>query len=78
MQEAYDQAVWANPVIRQHLTAAQAEEAKKASTAAAAKARQASSASLRGSPLPNGSGAPSRGATVLDSVRAAAAEIEGA
>jgi hypothetical protein len=78
LQDAYDQATWANPVIRQHLTSAQAEEAKQASSAAAAKARGAAAASLRGSPLPNGSAATGSGATVLDDVRAAMTELSGA
>ncbi len=80
MQDAYDQAIWANPAIRTQLLAAQTEEAKTNQAAAADKARKAAAASLRGSPLPNGSsnGATSQGSSVLDDVRAAAAEIAGA
>lgn len=76
MQEAYDQAVWANPAIRQQLLESQAEEARKTQAAAADKARKAAAASVRGSPLPgvavNGAGNPN--ASVHDDVRAAFAE----
>lgn len=80
LQDAYDQATWANPTIRQQLMAAQAEEAKKVQAAEAEKARRAASASLRGSPI---SGAVAAGAgnstsTVHDDVRAAMAELSGA
>lgn len=80
LPDAYDQAIWADPTIRQQLMAAQAEEAKRTQAAEAAKAQQARSASLRGSPLPgarpNGAGNPN--ASALDDVRAALAELEGA
>lgn len=79
LNEAYDQATWANPMIRAHLLAAQSEEAKKQQAAEVEKARKAQSASLRGSPLPGGGNAAANGsASVLDDVRAAAAEIAGA
>lgn len=80
LQDAYDQAIWADPTIRQQLMSAQAEEAKKTHAAEVAKANQAKAASLRGSPIPgaalNGSG--SQSGTVADDVRAAMAEIAGA
>lgn len=79
LNEAYDQATWANPTIRAHLLAAQGEEAKKQQAAEVAKANAARAASLRGSPLPGGGNAAANGsASVLDDVRAAAAEIAGA
>lgn len=80
LKEAYDQAVWADPNIRQQLMSAQAEEANKARAAEVEKATKARSASLRGSPLPgaslNGAGNPN--ASALDDARAAYAEVEGA
>lgn len=79
MQDAYDQAIWANPAIRTQLLAEQAEEAKRNNAAEAQKARLASRASLRGSPIPGAtSGQASQGSSVLDDVRAAAAELSGA
>ena len=80
MQEAYDQATWANPVIRQQLLEQQSEATKATQAAAVAKARQASAVSVRGSPLPgvNGTGGAGAGASVLDDVRAAAQELAGA
>lgn len=80
LQDAYDQAIWADPTIRQQLMSAQAEEAKRTQAAEAEKATRARSASLRGSPLPgaraNGAGNPN--ASALDDARAAMAELEGA
>lgn len=79
LQDAYDQAIWADPTIRQQLMAAQAEEAKKIQAAEVAKAQQARAASLRGSPLPgalNGTG--NQNSSVHDDVRAAMAELAGA
>ena len=79
LAEAYEQATWANPAIRAHLMAAQSEEATKAKAAEVDRAKKAASASLRGSPLPGGGNAAANGSTsVLDDVRAAAAEIAGA
>lgn len=78
MKEAYDQAIWANPVIRQQLLTEQAEEARKAQAAEAEKARKAAAASVRGSPIPgalNGTGNPK--SSVHDDVRAAWAEVVG-
>lgn len=79
LNEAYDQAIWANPTIRAQLMSAQAEEAKKAQAAEVERANKARAASLRGSPLPNGSNQAGQGnnSSVLDDVRAAAAEIAG-
>jgi hypothetical protein len=80
LREAYDQAIWADPNIRQQLMSAQAEEASRARAAEVEKANKARSASLRGSPLPgaslNGTGNPN--ASALDDARAAYAEVEGA
>lgn len=78
LEEAYEQAIWANPTIRQQLMSQQAEETAKARTADAAKANMARAASLRGSPLPGGGSAAATGSSVLDDVRAAAAEVAGA
>ena len=79
LQDAYDQAIWADPAIRQQLMSAQAEEAKRTQTAEAERARKAASASLRGSPLPGaGAGAGGQSGSVHDDVRAAMAEIAGA
>jgi len=77
LDDAYDQAIWANPAIRAQLLADQAEEAKRNQTAQVATAQRARAASLRGSPLPNPSGGASQGSSVLDDVRAAAAEMAG-
>lgn len=79
LQDAYDQAIWADPTIRQQLLSAQAEEAKRQQTADAEKARKAAAASLRGSPLPGASlnGAGNQNSSVYDDVRAAAAELAG-
>lgn len=80
MQDAYDQATWANPTIRAQLQSSAAEEAKNTQAAEAERARKAAAASLRGSPLPgaaaNGSG--NQNSTVHDDVRAAMAELAGA
>jgi len=80
LPDAYEQAVKLNPAIWSSLQAQQTEEATKAQAAAAAKAKQAAAASLRGSPLPNGhsGGGAGQNASVLDDVRAAAAELDGA
>lgn len=79
MQDAYDQATWANPVIRQQLLDQQAEATKQTQAAALAKARQASAVNLSGSPLAgvvNGTG--TKGESVHDAVRRNFAEVEGA
>jgi hypothetical protein len=79
LQDAYDQAIWADPTIRQQLMSAQAEEAKRTQAADVAKAQQARAASLRGSPIPGaGTGGGSQTGTVADDVRAAMAELAGA
>lgn len=80
MPDAYDKAVKLNPAIWSTLEAQKAEEAKNQQAADADKARKAAAASLRGSPLPGGSspGTTGQGSTVLDDVRAAAAELAGA
>lgn len=79
MEDAYDQAIWASPTIRQQLLAAQAEEAKRNQAAEVERANRARAASLRGSPLPNViQGAGPKNATVQDDVRAAMAELAGA
>ncbi|CAB4165452.1 hypothetical protein UFOVP833_63 [uncultured Caudovirales phage] len=79
MEEAYEKATWANPTIRAHLLQQTTEAAEAQRKVAADKARQAAGASLRGSPLPNGTtgGKPSS-SSVHDAVRAAFAEAEGA
>lgn len=73
LQDAYDQAIWADPAIRQQLLTAQAEEAKRTQAAEVAKANQARAASLRGSPLPGAAvnGAANQNSSVHDDVRAA-------
>lgn len=58
MQAAYDQAIWADPVIRQQLLEASAESTKTAQAAEVQRAKDAAAASLRGSPLANGASAP--------------------
>lgn len=79
LDEAYEQATWANPTIRAHLLGQQQEETKKQQAADVAKAKAASAASLRGSPLPGGGQAAGQNSnSVLDDVRAAVAEIAGA
>lgn len=79
MQDAYDQATWANPVIRQQLLEAQSEAAKATQAAQVAKARQASAVNLSGSPIPGAlNGAGTKGQSVHDAVRNAFAEAEGA
>lgn len=80
LNEAYDQATWANPTIRAHLMAQQQDETKKQQAADVAKANAARAASLRGSPLPGGaSGSGGQNSnSVLEDVRAAAAENAGA
>ncbi len=79
MAAAYDKAVKLNDAIQAQIQASKAEEAKGNQTAEAEKARRAAAASLRGSPLPNGhaGGGAGSGASVLDDVRAAAAELSG-
>ncbi len=59
MDEAYEQATWANPAIRAHLLETQREATEKANAAQVQKAQQARRASVNGSPLegatpPNG------------------------
>lgn len=61
MQEAYDQATWANPVIRSALMQQQTEDAAKARAAEVAKAEQANRASLTGAPTPGA--VPAQGAS---------------
>lgn len=79
LQDAYDHEVWANPAIRERLISQRTEEAKKNQAAEVERANKARAASLRGSPLPGGaSGTTGQGSSVLDDVRAAAAEIAGA
>jgi hypothetical protein len=80
MDQAYEQATWANPAIRAHLLEEQRESAEKAKAAEVAKARDAIRTSVTGSPLPgvglNGKGDPK--ASALDDVRAAYSELSGA
>jgi len=52
LKDAYEQATWAHPVIRQQLLSAQAEDAAKARAAEVQKAQAASRASLTGAPTP--------------------------
>lgn len=79
LEEAYERAIWANPVIRPQLLQEQAEEAARTREAALVKAKQAGAVSLRGAPLPNAqpNGKGGSNATALDSVRAAYAELHG-
>jgi len=51
LKDAYEQATWAHPVIRQQLLAAQAEDAAKAKAAEVQRAQAASRASLTGPPV---------------------------
>jgi len=51
LEEAYEQATWANPTIRAHLLEEQREATEKANAAQVQKARQAQRASVTGSPL---------------------------
>ena len=80
MEEAYEQATWANPAIRAHLMQEASEATQKAKAAEVQKATNARRASVTGSPLPgaalNGKGDPK--ANALDDVRAAYAELSGA
>ena len=80
LDEAYEQATWANSTIRAHLLTQQQEQSKAKQAAEVARARAAQAASPRGSPLPGGGNAAAANgsASVLDDVRAAAAEIAGA
>ncbi len=79
LDEAYDQATWANPAIRSHLMQGQTEATQRQKAAEAQKATLATRASVRGSPLTgaalNGKGDPK--ANALDDVRAAFAELSG-
>jgi hypothetical protein len=68
LDEAYEQATWANPVIRQQLLQAQAEETAKTQAAQAATARKAAAASLTGAPIA-GAGAPEGRASKTESAR---------
>lgn len=77
MQDAYDQATWANPVIRQSLIDAQAAERTKQMQADADRARKAAAASVRGSPLPGVNGSANPTASAHDDARAAYAEVMG-
>jgi hypothetical protein len=78
LQEAYDQATWANPQIRTQLTQAQSEEGRRQAAQGAERARNAQRASVRGAPLESGSSARASGrSSVLDDVRAASAELSG-
>jgi hypothetical protein len=80
MDEAYEQATWANPAIRAHLLEMQQEATATARAAEAQKARAATRASVGGSPIPgaNLNGKGDSGATALDDVRAAYNELSGA
>lgn len=69
LQEAYDQATWANPVIRSQLLARQTEDAANAKAAEVAKAQAAQRASLTGSPTLGASPPASNGSD--DSIRGA-------
>ncbi len=79
LEDAYDQATWANPAIRSHLMQEQTEATQRQKAAEAQRATLATRASVRGSPLTgaalNGKGDPK--ANALDDVRAAFAELSG-
>lgn len=68
LSDAYEQATWANPVIRQQLLQAQAEETAKTQAAQAATARKAAAASLTGAPIA-GAGAQDGRASKTESAR---------
>ncbi len=70
LEEAYEQATWANPAIRAHLLEEQREAAGKAQAAQVQKAVQATRATVNGSPL-NGAVSSERGpkGNVRDVVR---------
>jgi hypothetical protein len=68
LDDAYEQATWANPVIRQQLLQAQAEETAKTQATTAATARKAAAASLTGAPIA-GAGAPDGRASKTESAR---------
>jgi len=81
LDEAYEQATWANKAIREHLLEEQRGAAEAAKAAEVQKAKAAQRASVTGSPLPgavglNGKSDPK--ATALDDVRAAYNELSGA
>lgn len=79
MEDAYDKAVRMNPAIWSQVEAHKAEAAKAEQAAQVAKARQASAVNLSGSPIPGAAnGAGTKGQSVLDTVRNAFAEQEGA
>lgn len=75
LEDAYDQATWANKAIREKLQQEQSGQQDRARTVA--RAQQARQASVRGAPFSgglNGNAANGR-STVLDDVREAAAEL---
>lgn len=77
MDEAYDMATWANPTIRAALLGASTEASGQQQQQSVQRARAAQRTNLKGSPLPNGAsvnGGKSN-SSVLDDVRAAAAEL---
>ncbi len=80
MDEAYEQATWANPAIRAHLLEVDREATEKAKAVEVQKARAAQRTAVTGSPLP-GVGLNGKGdskASALDDVRAAFNELSGA
>lgn len=81
LDEAYEQATWANKAIREHLIGEQREAAETAKAAEVAKARKAQAASVTGSPIPGAAGLNGKGdpkATARDDVQAAWDELSGA
>lgn len=80
LDEAYEQATWANPAIRAHLLEEQRGAAEAAKAAEVQKARAAQRTSVTGSPLPgaglNGKSDPK--ASARDDVMAAYQELSGA
>jgi hypothetical protein len=81
LDDAYEQATWANKPIREHLMEEQRGAAEAAKAAEVAKARKAQASSVTGSPLPGAAGLNGKTdpkASALDDVRAAFNELSGA
>ncbi len=78
LDEAYEQATWANPAIRAHLLETQREATDTANAAQAQRAQQARRASVKGSPIEGATPAAGRKGTVRDIVREVYDDISGA
>jgi hypothetical protein len=78
LEEAYEQATWANPAIRAHLLETQREATEKANAAQVQKAKLATRASVNGSPLEGAQPPGGRAKTARDAVLQAYEDLSGA